>query len=300
MTVRWKHGVDTDMDTAALLCTPPRPMDPYRTDDPVVNGLFELVGEDTEVLDVGGGAGRLALPLATRARHVTVVDPSEDSVELLKTRMAESGLTNVTVINEPWQDVDVPPADVVLCSLVLHHQLEAASFVERLQEHARDRVVVVEMMQTPGAVYRPFQERVYGEAIAPLPGIPMLLAPALGDGDISRCLHAQSCDPHTGSGPRLGAGLHAPPPVRGGRLRGGRATAGRDGRSAGRHPRRDYRPGRAATSLGDSHLAAWRGRRTVVQSVTLTSHQPFDLVRELVQNWAGHHTRSTDCQSRIT
>ena len=152
------------------------PMDPYRTDDPVVNGLFELVGEDTEVLDVGGGAGRLALPLATRARHVTVVDPSEDSVELLKTRMEESGLTNVTVINEPWEDADVPPADVVLCSLVLHHQLEAASFVERLQEHARARVVVVEMMQTPGAVYRPFQERVYGEAIAPLPGIPMLLA----------------------------------------------------------------------------------------------------------------------------
>ena len=37
-------------------------------------------------------------------------------------------------------------------------------------------MVVVEMMQTPGAVYRPFQERVYGEAIAPLPGIPMLLA----------------------------------------------------------------------------------------------------------------------------
>ena len=153
-----------------------RPMDPYRTDDPVVNGLFGLVGEDTEVLDVGGGAGRLALPLATRARHVTVVDPSEDSVELLKTRMTEAGLTNVTVINEPWEDADVPPADVVLCSLVLHHQLEAASFVERLQEHARDRVVVVEMMQTPGAVYRPFQERVYGEAITPLPGIPMLLA----------------------------------------------------------------------------------------------------------------------------
>ncbi len=153
-----------------------RPLDPYRTDDPVANGLFEFVGKDTEVLDVGGGAGRLALPLATRARHVTVIDPSEDSVELLKTRMTEAGLTNVTVINEPWEDADVPSADMVLCSLVLHHQLEAASFIERLQEHARDRVVVVEMMQTPGAVYRPFQERVYGEAITPLPGIPMLLA----------------------------------------------------------------------------------------------------------------------------
>ena len=153
-----------------------RPMDPYRTDDPVVNGLFELVGEDTEVLDVGGGAGRLALPLATRARHVTVVDPSEDSVELLKSRMEEAGLTNVTVVNEPWEDADVPPADIVLCSLVLHHQLEAVSFVTRMQQHARDRIVVLEMMQTPGAVDRPFQERVYGSALTPLPGLPKLLA----------------------------------------------------------------------------------------------------------------------------
>ncbi len=153
-----------------------RPMDPYRTDDPVVNGLFEFVNEDTEVLDVGGGAGRLALPLATRARRVTVVDPSEDSVELLKSRIAEAGLTNVTVINEGWEDADVPPADLVLCSLVLHHQLEAVSFVAKIQEHARDRVVILEMMQTPGAVDRPFQERVYGAALTPLPGIPKLLA----------------------------------------------------------------------------------------------------------------------------
>ena len=153
-----------------------RPMDPYRTDDPVVNGLFEFVGEDTEVLDVGGGAGRLALPLATRARHVTVVDPSEDSVELLKSRMEEAGLTNITVINEGWEDADVPPADLVLCSLVLHHQLEAVSFVRRMQEHTRDRVVVLEMMETPGAVDRPFHQRVRGSVPTPLPGLPKLLA----------------------------------------------------------------------------------------------------------------------------
>ena len=90
--------------------------------------------------------------------------------------MEEAELTNVSVVNEPWEDADVPPADLVLCSLVLHHQLEAVSFVKRMQQHARDRVVLLEMMQTPGAVYRPFQERVYGSAITPLPGLPKLLA----------------------------------------------------------------------------------------------------------------------------
>ena len=152
-----------------------RLLDPFRTDDPVVNALFGILEADSEVLDVGGGSGRLAMPLATRTKHVTVVEPSEDSVELLSTRAAEAGITNITVINEPWGDVREPTADIVLCSLVLHHVADAAPFVEKLQQHARDRVVIVEMMETPGAVERPFYERVHGSAPTPLPGLPKVL-----------------------------------------------------------------------------------------------------------------------------
>ena len=152
-----------------------KPLDPFRADDPVVNALFSILGTDAEVLDVGGGSGRLALPMATRAKHVTVVEPSEESVELLNERAAEAGLTNITVINEPWEDVHEPTADVVLCSLVLHHVMDAAPFVTKLQKHARDRVVIVEMMETPGAVEMPFYERVHGSAPTPLPGLPKVL-----------------------------------------------------------------------------------------------------------------------------
>ncbi len=148
-----------------------RPMDPYRTDDAVLNRLFAALGSGTEVLDVGGGAGRFALPLATRAKRVTVVERSADSVELLESRAAEAGIANITVINEPWEDANAPVADMALCSLVLHHVLEAAPFVAKLQKYARDRVVVVEMGETPGSMDRPFYERVYGSAPTPLPGL---------------------------------------------------------------------------------------------------------------------------------
>ena len=151
------------------------PLDPHRTDDPVLNALYAVLGVDADVLDVGGGAGRYALPLATRARRVTVVEPSEDSVELLRERAAEAGVANITVVNASWEEADAPTADVVLCSMVLHHVADAAPFVARMQEHARDRVVLVEMMETPGAVEVPFYRRVHGTAPAPLPGLPMVL-----------------------------------------------------------------------------------------------------------------------------
>lgn len=153
-----------------------RPLDPHRTDDPVVNSLYALLGKDADVLDVGGGAGRYALPLATRARRVTVVEPSEDAVALLTERAAEAGLRNITVISEPWEEAEAPMADVVLCSMVLHHVADAAPFIAKLQRHARDCVVLVEMMETPGAAEVPFYERVHGSAPAPLPGLPMVLS----------------------------------------------------------------------------------------------------------------------------
>ena len=152
-----------------------RPLDPHRTDDPVLNGLYAALGQGADVLDVGGGAGRFALPLATRAEHVTVVEPSADSVELLEARAAEAGLTNVSAINAPWEEADAPSADMVLCSLVLHHVADAAPFVAKMQAHAKQRVVIVEMMETPGALEVPFYERVYGSAPAPLPAIPEAL-----------------------------------------------------------------------------------------------------------------------------
>ncbi len=152
-----------------------RPADPFRSDDPVVNALFATLEGSAEILDVGGGSGRLALPLATRGKRVTVVEPSEDSVALLNARASDAGIEDITIINKAWEDVFEPTADIVVCSLVLHHVKDAWPFVVKLQKHATDRVVVVEMMETPGAIEMPFYERVYGSAPTPLPGLPKIL-----------------------------------------------------------------------------------------------------------------------------
>jgi SAM-dependent methyltransferase len=45
-----------------------------------------VIGERLRVLDVGGGSGRFAVPLAERGHDVTVVDISEDALRLLHGR----------------------------------------------------------------------------------------------------------------------------------------------------------------------------------------------------------------------
>ena len=153
-----------------------RPRDPHRADDPAVNALLKFIDSETTVMDVGGGAGRFALPLALRAKHVTVVEPSADALEMLRERAAEAGITNLTVVNERWEGSNTAPADLVLCSLVLHHVPEGAAFITALNEQATARVAILEMMEAPSALEVPFYERVYGAAPTPMPGVPELLS----------------------------------------------------------------------------------------------------------------------------
>ncbi len=49
------------------------------------------LGRPLVVVDIGGGTGGLAVPLAARGHHVTVVDPSPDALASLRRRAEEVG-----------------------------------------------------------------------------------------------------------------------------------------------------------------------------------------------------------------
>jgi S-adenosylmethionine-dependent methyltransferase len=58
--------------------------------------LDELVAGEwrpLDLVDLGGGTGGVAIPLAVRGHRVTVVDPSPDALASLERRAAESGVT---------------------------------------------------------------------------------------------------------------------------------------------------------------------------------------------------------------
>ena len=77
-----------------------------------------------DVVDLGGGTGGMAIPLAARGHQVRVVDPSPDALAALERRTAEAGLTGRIAglqgdAAELASLIGERQADVVVCHRVL-------------------------------------------------------------------------------------------------------------------------------------------------------------------------------------
>jgi ubiquinone/menaquinone biosynthesis C-methylase UbiE len=82
------------------------------------------ITSDSRVLDIGAGPGNLAISFAKMVSRVTVVEPAEGMISVLREKMAEEGVDNIKVVQKRWEDVSVaddldPPYDVVIASYSL-------------------------------------------------------------------------------------------------------------------------------------------------------------------------------------
>ena len=148
--------------------------DPRRTDDLLVDRLLEHVESHQTVLDVGGGAGRLTLPLALRCRHVTVVEPSPGMASALLQQTEEYGIHNVSLVRSRWEDAEVERADVAMSAHVLYVVRDVELFLRKLESHAADRVIIVVYKAHPMAQVYPLWKRIHGEERLPMPCLPQL------------------------------------------------------------------------------------------------------------------------------
>ena len=127
------------------------------------------------LIDVGGGAVRLALPLALRCRRVTVVEPSESMQSEPRKGVREAGIDNLTILDSNWEDAELDPADVVLCAHVMYGVVDVDCFIRKFEAHAREQVLMLMFMEYPQSWLSPLWKVVHGEERVELPALPELL-----------------------------------------------------------------------------------------------------------------------------
>jgi SAM-dependent methyltransferase len=99
-------------------------------------------GRSLSVLDVGGGTGGFAVPLAEAGHRVTVVDASPDALAALTRRAAEAGVADRVRAHQGDEDalldlIGPAQVDLVLCHAVLEVVDDPARVLRALAEVLR-------------------------------------------------------------------------------------------------------------------------------------------------------------------
>jgi hypothetical protein len=137
--------------------------DPHRPLDASTAALADYVGPEDTVLDVGGGAGRIGLPLALRCRELINVEPSPGMCAQFDDVAAEAGISNARCLRADWLAADGVAGDLVIAAHVTYFVREIVPFIEKLRHAARRRVAILLGSPPPPTQQAVLFEAVFGE-----------------------------------------------------------------------------------------------------------------------------------------
>lgn len=149
--------------------------DPHREPEPLLAAALRYVESDHDVVEVGGGAGRIGLPFALRARSLLNVEPSAAMREQFRLAVTDFGVRNTTVLASRWPTKEVVQADLVITADVTYFISDIEAFLRALHHAARHRVIIFTWTVPPPNVNAALFEVAFGEPEEPSPGFRELL-----------------------------------------------------------------------------------------------------------------------------
>ena len=144
--------------------------DPRRPLDPNLEIIASYIDPDDVVIDVGGGAGRVSLPLARRCREVINVEPSAAMGAGFTANAIQAEITNTRVIAGDWLAIDPPVGTVALVNHVTYLTREIVPFIEKLERAGGRRVLITVNSPPPPSWHRVLYHLVHEETEEVVPG----------------------------------------------------------------------------------------------------------------------------------
>ncbi len=110
------------------------------------------LGEGLRILDVGGGDGRDALPLASAGHAVTILDQSAVWLDEARSRADAAGVRIETVVGDLGDAPDLGQFDLVLCHFVLQYRPDDDEDLARLAGYTRPEGLVSVIAPNPASM----------------------------------------------------------------------------------------------------------------------------------------------------
>lgn len=105
--------------------------------DKVIAVMEPILKDCKSALDIGAGAGALAIPLAKRLKKVTAVEPAPAMIKVLKEESELQGLKNLNIIALPWEESNAEEHDIIICANLPSFVVDAPGFLEQTRKLGR-------------------------------------------------------------------------------------------------------------------------------------------------------------------
>ena len=152
---------------------PTNPMfriDPRRQIEPNLEIIAQYVRPHDVIVDVGGGAGRVSLPLALRCYEVINVDPSAALLGGFEASARQADIANARAIQADWMDVEPPRGTFALVNHVTYLTRDIEPFIRKLEAAASRRVLITVNSPPPPSWNRELFRLLFDEVQAIVPG----------------------------------------------------------------------------------------------------------------------------------